>query len=54
MDRLDHLRFLLQLEQMGYADDRVWAEILREDHEARSGRPPERRLVDNPALYTPF
>jgi hypothetical protein len=52
MDRRDHLLILLQLEQMGYADDRAWAEILREDHGAREGRPPERRLIDDPMLYS--
>lgn len=25
--------------------------ILREDHEVRNGKPPERRLIDDPALY---
>ena len=50
--RIEHLLILAQLQQMGVADKRKWAAILRENHLAHHGTPPPRRLVDDPALYT--
>lgn len=50
--RIEHLLTLAQLYQMGCADERKWAAILRKNHLAHGGVPPPRRLVDDPALYT--
>jgi hypothetical protein len=50
MDRLNDLLKLIQLKQMGSADEREWMRILRENHRDHNGKPPPRRLVDDPAL----
>ncbi len=52
MDRVSHLLVLAQLRQMGYADEREWALVPRDNHLAHQGSPPPRRLVDDPALRT--
>ena len=36
LDRLQSLLLLMQLEQMGLADEREWARLLRQAHEARA------------------
>ena len=50
MQRFGHLLVLAQLHQMGYADERDWAVLLRKNHLDHAGTPPPRRLVDDPAL----
>jgi hypothetical protein len=52
MERLGHLLVLAQLHQMGYADEREWAVVLRANHISHHGTPPPRRQVDDPALRT--
>ena len=41
-----------QLRQMGHADERAWAAVLRANHVKHDGAPLPRRQVDNPALAT--
>lgn len=50
LDRLDDLLLLMTLHLNGEADPRAWAKLLRENHRSHQGKPPPRRLVDNPAL----
>jgi hypothetical protein len=50
--RVEHLLMLAQLRQMGHADEREWAAVLRSNHLAHEGTPPPRRQVDDPALST--
>ncbi len=52
MQRVGHLLVLAQLHQMGHADERQWAAVLRKNHLAHDGAPPPRRTVDDPALRT--
>lgn len=52
MRRIGDLLVLAQLRQMGYADEREWAVVLRENHLAYNGAPPPRRKVDDPKLRT--
>lgn len=50
--RVEHLLVLAQLHQMGHADEREWALVLRANHLEHAGTPPPRRRVDDPALAT--
>lgn len=52
LDRVGHLLLLTQLHQMGHADEREWASVLRGNHLKHDGKPPPRRQVDDPALRT--
>lgn len=52
LQRVEHLLTLAQLRQMGLADEREWALVLRSNHLKHDGAPPPRRQVDDPALAT--
>jgi hypothetical protein len=52
LQRVEHLLTLAQLRQMGHADERRWAAVLRTNHLAHDGAPPPRRQFDDPALRT--
>lgn len=47
LDRLNHLLVLMQLNQLGYANERDWASLLMEHLAANQGRPAqERQAID--------
>ncbi len=50
MDRLSDLLTLMQLKQMGHANEQEWAKHLRSNHRHYAGKPPPRRRVDDPRL----
>jgi len=50
MERLDELLALMAVRQRGAVDVRMWAKRLRHQHRDEKGRPPPRRVVDDPEL----